>query len=500
MFASVLSNDDALILAAFRRSQAIIEFDLNGIILTANENFLRAVGYSLAEVKGKHHGMFVDDEERASAGYQQFWATLRTGTFQAKRFKRLGKGGREVWIEASYNPVLTKGGKPYKVVKIATDITQQVKEEAELDGQVAAINRSQAVIHFELDGTITHANKNFLDVVGYSLEEVKGKHHSMFVDAAERSSDAYHQFWERLRNGQFQAAQYRRIGKGGKEVWIEASYNPVLDANGRPYSVVKFATDLSKRKLENAALASQFESNVKGLVRQVALSAQNMKSTAQSLSSSADETNQRSSMASAASEELSASVNEIARQLSSANGVIDDAVNVAKASENMVGGLVNAAEKIGTVTQMITAIAGQTNLLALNATIEAARAGESGKGFAVVASEVKSLAKQTGRATDEISEQITDIQGSSQKTANSIREIADIIANVSKISASISSAVVEQSAATQEVSANIVGVARTAEDTGRASASVLDVSNDLAHQAQELETRVDDFLLTVRRM
>jgi methyl-accepting chemotaxis protein len=500
MFASVLGSDDALILAAFRRSQAIIEFDLNGNILTANENFLAAMGYTLAEIKGKHHSLFVEDGERQSAEYQNFWNALRAGRFQAKRFKRVGKGGKEVWIEASYNPVFTKSGKPYKVVKIATDITQQVKEEAELEGQVAAINRSQAVIHFELDGTIIHANKNFLDVLGYTLDEIKGKHHSMFVEAAERNSAEYRQFWEKLRAGMFQAAQYKRVGKGGKECWIEASYNPVLDASGKPYRIVKFATDLSTRKLENAALATQFESSVKKLVQEVAESAQNMKSTAATLSSSASQTNEQSAMASVASEELSASVEEIARQIEGANRVISEAVDVANQSESMVGGLVSAADKIGTVTHLITEIAGQTNLLALNATIEAARAGDAGKGFAVVASEVKNLAMQTGKATEEITGQITGIQGSSQKTALSIREIADIIQNVSKISASISSAVVEQSAATREVSSNIGGVSRAAEDTGQASATVLDVSHALARQAQELETRVDDFLVTVRRM
>ncbi|WP_374381621.1 PAS domain S-box protein [Dongia sp.] len=493
-------SDDASILAALNLSHAMIEFDLDGTILDANENFLKTMGYTLAEIVGKHHSLFVEDRERQSPGYKTFWKELGAGTFQARRFKRMAKGGREVWIEASYNPVIGRSGRPYKIVKVATDITDQVKEEATLDGQVAAINRSQAVIHFELDGTITNANKNFLDLLGYSLEEIKGKHHSMFVDAAERGSAGYRQFWERLRAGQFQAGQYKRIGKNGKECWIEASYNPVLDASGNPISVVKFATDLSKRKKENAALASEFEANVKDLVRQVALSAQSMKSTAKSLSTSAAQTSEQSSIASAASEELSASVQEIARQLDDANQIISGAVEVAKDSEGMVGGLVGAADRIGAVSHLITEIAGQTNLLALNATIEAARAGNAGKGFAVVASEVKNLATQTGKATEEITDQVTGIQGSSQKTAMSIREIADVIANVSRISASIASAVSQQSAATREVSSNIVGVAKAADDTGQASVTVLDVSNDLARQAEELEKRVDNFLSTVRRM
>jgi methyl-accepting chemotaxis protein len=264
--------------------------------------------------------------------------------------------------------------------------------------------------------------------------------------------------------------------------------------------VVKFATDLSKRKQENAAMADDFEQNVKALVQQVASSANDMQGTAQSLSAAAEQTNQQSSTVSAATEELSASVSEIARQITESNNVIGAAVAGARKSEQMVAELVGAADKIGAVTQMINDIASQTNLLALNATIEAARAGEAGKGFAVVASEVKSLATQTSRATEEIEQQIKGIQESSQTTAEAIREIANIIAKVSEISTSISGAVEEQSAATREVSANINGVTQAAEDTGRSSTTVLNVSQELAQQAAGLEQRVDQFLITVRAM
>jgi methyl-accepting chemotaxis protein len=494
-----LSDNDA-VFAAFHRSQAIIEFKMDGTILTANENFLKTLGYDLAEIRGQHHSMFVEPSYRTSEDYKRFWQALQRGEFQAARFKRIGKGGREVWIEASYNPVLGRNGKPYKVVKIATDITAQMMKEADLNGQAEAISRSQAVIQFELDGTIIDANENFLKVLGYRLDEIKGRHHSMFVDPAERDSADYRRFWEKLRAGEYQAAQYKRIGKGGKECWIEASYNPVLDANGRVYKVVKFATDLSQRKEENAALANDFEKNVKSLVLRVSNSAEEMRGTAQSLAAAAEQTNQQSSTVSAASEELSASVSEIARQLAEANNVIGNAVDGARESERMVGELVSAADKIGAVTQMINDIASQTNLLALNATIEAARAGEAGKGFAVVASEVKSLATQTGKATEEIAQQIKGIQESSQTTATAIREIANIIGKVSEISTSISGAVEEQSAATREVSANITGVTLAAEETGRSSNSMLDVSQNLAGQAVDLEERVDAFLVNVRRM
>jgi methyl-accepting chemotaxis protein len=495
-----VGRDATAKLTALDKSQAIIEFKMDGTIITANANFLNAMGYSIEEVRGKHHGMFVEPGYRESDDYRQFWAKLNRGEYQAAQYKRIGKGGKEVWIEASYNPILGAGGKPYKVVKYATDISRQKAEYADLIGKIEAIGRSQAVIEFELDGTIITANDNFLGVVGYRLDEIKGRHHSMFVEPAFKESSEYRQFWEKLRRGEYQAAQYKRIAKGGKEVWIEASYNPIMDQNGRPWKVVKFATDLTKRKEQNLALANEFETGVKALVQEVAGSAKGMESTAQSLAAAAEQTNQQSSTVSAATEELSASVNEISRQITESTRVIGAAVTEAKKSEQMVSDLVTAAQKIGEVTQIINDIASQTNLLALNATIEAARAGEAGKGFAVVASEVKSLANQTARATEEIEQQIKGIQDSSQTTAQGIREIGQIISQVSEISTSISSAVEEQSAATKEVSVNINGVTQAAQDTGQSSSTVLDVAQSLSRQANGLEQRVDQFLEKVRAM
>jgi methyl-accepting chemotaxis protein len=497
---SFLGGDAAAKLAALDKSQAVIEFNMDGTIITANANFLGALGYTLAEIKGKHHSMFCDPAYAATAEYREFWAKLNRGEFQAAQYKRIAKGGKEVWIEASYNPLIGRGGKPFKVVKYATDISKQKAEYADLQGKIEAIGRSQAVIEFNLDGTIITANENFLTTLGYTLSEIQGKHHSMFAEPAYAASADYKAFWAKLGRGEYDAGQYKRIGKGGKEVWIEASYNPIMDQNGRPCKVVKFATDLSKRKAQNLALAQDFENGVKSLVQEVSSNAKGMEGTAQSLAAAAEQTNQQSSTVSSASEELAASVNEISRQIAESMRVVGTAVNEAKRSEQMVSDLVNAAQKIGEVTQIINDIASQTNLLALNATIEAARAGEAGKGFAVVASEVKSLANQTAKATEEIALQIKGIQDSSQTTATAIREIGQIISQVSEISTSISGAVEEQSAATKEVSVNINGVTQAAQETGQSSATVLNVAQSLSQQAASLESRVEQFLQNVRAM
>ncbi len=494
------TKEMANILSALSRSQAVIEFTLDGKILYANENFLSVMGYTLDEIKGQHHSMFAEPEFAASQDYKDFWATLNAGEFQVAKYKRLGKGGKEIWIEASYNPIIGKNGKPYKVIKYATDITQQSLEASKLEGIVEAINRSQAVISFKMDGTIIEANENFLSVMGYTLEEVQGKHHSMFAEPALAASQDYKDFWKKLNEGEFQAAQYKRLGKGGKEIWIEASYNPILDPNGKPIQVVKFATDLTARKNENSALADNFETNVQSLVQNVTSSATEMQATAQTLAAAAEETSTQSGVVAAATEELSSSVNEISSQIVNSVKIVGEAVDEARRSEELVAGLVEAAAKIGEVTSLISDIADQTNLLALNATIEAARAGEAGKGFAVVASEVKSLAVETAKATEEITIQIRDIQSVSSTTADAIKRITEVISNVNEISTSISGAVEEQSAATNEVSSNIAGVQDAASETGQSSTNLLTVANDLSEKSETLQTRVNDFLENVRKM
>jgi methyl-accepting chemotaxis protein len=246
-------------IAAINKAQAVIEFNLDGTVITANDNFLNALGYTLNEIKGQHHSMFVEPAFRASAEYKQFWRDLNEGKFQAAEYKRIGKGGKEVWIQASYNPIFDLNGKPFKVVKYATDMTATKLQTADFQGQIAAVGKAQAVIEFHLDGTVITANDNFLNALGYTLNEIKGQHHSMFVDPVYRASAEYKQFWRVLNDGKFQAAEYKRIGKGGKEIWLQASYNPILDLNGRPFKVVKFATDISNAKVASINSQRQIE-------------------------------------------------------------------------------------------------------------------------------------------------------------------------------------------------------------------------------------------------
>jgi methyl-accepting chemotaxis protein len=244
---------------AISKSQAMIEFDLDGTIITANDNFLKAMGYTLDEVRGRHHRIFVDEAYARSAEYKTFWDRLKHGEYVADEFKRVGKAGNDVWIQASYNPIVDLDGRPRKVVKFATDITEQKIRNADYEGQIQAISKSQGMIEFDLDGTIISANDNFLNAMGYTLDEVRGRHHSIFVDEAHARSPEYKAFWDRLNRGEFVTDEFKRIGKGGNDVWIQASYNPILDLNGRPAKVVKFATDVTEQKTRTADYEGQIQ-------------------------------------------------------------------------------------------------------------------------------------------------------------------------------------------------------------------------------------------------
>jgi methyl-accepting chemotaxis protein len=438
-------------LVALDKAQATIEFSLDGTVLTANRNFLNTLGYELSEIAGKHHSMFVEAAYRDSPDYAEFWRKLRAGESQIAQFKRIGKNGREVWIEASYNPLLDAQGKPFKVVKFAIDVTRQKMEFADLRGQVDAINKSQAVIAFELDGTVIDANDNFLRALGYRLDEVKGKHHSMFVEPAYRSSADYTEFWRKLRAGEFQAAQYKRIGKGGREVWIEASYNPIFDLNGKPFKVVKFATDITRQIELLAQLKQLIDLNFAEIDSAIGRTSQQANAAAHA----AQETSGNVQMVASAAEELAASVGEISQSMTQSRSASDAAFDRVTAVGDATRKLSAAAQSMGGIVGLIQNIAGQINLLALNATIESARAGEAGRGFAVVANEVKNLANQAAHATEQISNEIEGVQSVSSDVVQALGEIRTSIERVREYVSATASAVEEQSAVTRDMSANM---------------------------------------------
>ena len=414
--------DLAAQVAAAGKSQAVIEFNMDGSIVTANENFLRAMGYSLPEIKGKNHSMFVEAAYRGAAAYREFWAKLNRGEYDAAEYKRIGKGGKEVWLLASYNPIVDQDGKPFKVVQFATDVTAAKLRNADLAGQVAAIGKLQAVIEFNMDGSVITANDNFLRALEYSLAEIKGRNHSMFVDVAERDSAAYRQFWAKLSRGEHQSGEFRRIGKGGKEVWLQAIYNPILDQDGKPFKVIKFATDATAQVI--ARLKGE---NLRGMMDQVASGA----------------------------EELNASVREISAAMSKSKDTAATAVNRVEAADREAQRLSAAAESMRSIVQLIGDITGQINLLALNATIESARAGEAGRGFAVVASEVKNLANQAKQATDKIELEIGNLNNISGDVVGALDSIKKAIQDVAEYVNSTAAAVEEQSAVTSEMSTNM---------------------------------------------
>ena len=517
-------------IAAIGKAQAIIEFNLDGTIVTANPNFLNTLGYRLEEIQGKHHRMFVEHAYEASPDYAQFWSDLRNGEFQAGEYKRIGKGGREVWIQASYNPILDLNGKPFKIVKYATDITADKVRNADYEGQIAAVSKSQAVIQFNMEGTIMDANENFLSVMGYRLEEIKGKHHSMFVEPAYQSSPDYARFWDSLRRGEYQAAEYKRIGKGGKEVWIQASYNPILDLNGKPFKVVKYATDLTEQKAQKKRdmemLANNFQGRVQSIISSVASASTELAHTAELMSKSIGESNvnaqdavksseetfQNVQTVAAASEEMSATIKEISSQTQNANSLISDSVEKVKGADAHATELQNASQQVRNVIQLISNISSQINLLALNATIESARAGEAGKGFAVVANEVRNLAGQTNKSIQDIEKVITDMSRASDGVISALGGIKDSVDKIFSSSAGIASAVEEQSAVvndiaqnmniathkTQAVKENITSVSQLSGEAEQNSQQVLIASQDLSRQAEDLEREVAEFLSEVR--
>ncbi|WP_369349790.1 methyl-accepting chemotaxis protein [Stenotrophomonas sp. JAG2] len=530
---------------ALHRVQAVIEFHLDGTIVHANDNLLQTLGYTLEEIQGKHHAMFVDAEYAQSREYRDFWANLGRGEFEAGQYRRLGKGGREIWIQASYNPVFDSHGRPYKVVKFATDITAQKFQAADFAGQLAAINKSQAVIEFDLEGRILGANENFLAAMGYALDEVRGQHHAMFAEPDYRQSAEYRAFWAKLGRGEYDAGQYKRLGKGGREVWIQASYNPIYDMNGRPFKVVKYATDITAQVRDTLALqqavaqtrevvaaaqagdltghiATEDKSGpiaelcqgINALVEAMAGIIAQIKLAADTIAVGASEIAEGNSDLSVRTEQQAASLEETAVSMKGLTATVRRTADNARQANQLAGGAVEVAAQGGQVVHevvstmslindssrrivdiigVIDGIAFQTNILALNAAVEAARAGEHGRGFAVVASEIRSLSQRSAEAAKEIKQLIGDsvekVGAGTRQVESAGRTMDEIVVSVKRVSdlmADISAAAQQQSEGIEQINQVVEHI----DESTQQNAALVEEASAAARSMEEQSTQL----------